>query len=131
MQASYFIYRWMARQPCSVVQNLVVNCHLMGSYSQQSHIGINVNHWYVIIVAVHIMLPFAFSRAERFNNFYNLLVVIFIKNKQIILKKKRISKTMSKRQSIFTKNFTISFSNAGKTVKLEAWRNLNLSSSKF
>ena len=34
------------------------------------------------------MLPFAFSRAERFNNFYKLLVVIVIKNKQIILKKK-------------------------------------------
>ena len=32
------------RQSCSIVQNLVLNYHLVVSYPQQYHIGINVNH---------------------------------------------------------------------------------------
>ena len=36
----------------------------MVSHSQQCHVGINVNHWYVIIISIHIMLLFAFSCAE-------------------------------------------------------------------
>ena len=34
----------MVRQACPVVQNLVVNHHLVVSYPQQCHIGINENH---------------------------------------------------------------------------------------
>ena len=39
-----FICRWMVRQSCSFVQNLVVNYYLMISYTQQCHIVINANH---------------------------------------------------------------------------------------
>ena len=49
---------------CSVVQKIVVNHHLVVFYPQQFHIGINVDHWYLIIIVIHIMLLFAFSCAE-------------------------------------------------------------------
>ena len=54
----------MLRQFCSIVQNLVRNYHLVVSYPQQCHIGINVNRWYAIAIVVHIMLFFVFSRVE-------------------------------------------------------------------
>ena len=43
-------------------QNLVVNYHLVVSYSQQCHI--RLSHRCFIIIAIHITLLFAFSRAE-------------------------------------------------------------------
>ena len=39
-----FICRWMVRQSCCFVQNLVVNYYLMISYTQQCHIVIIANH---------------------------------------------------------------------------------------
>ena len=33
------------RQSCSIAQNLVVNYHLVVSYPQQCHTGINVIHY--------------------------------------------------------------------------------------
>ena len=104
------------RQSCSIVQNLVINYHLVVSYPHQCHIGINVSHWYVIIIAIHISLLFVFSRAEDWIIFYKLLVIIVIcndQNKIIDL----MNNVMSKRHSIFNENFTIFFSNAGKTGK--------------
>ena len=62
--ARYFICRWMVRQPCSIVQNLVVNYHLVVSWNRQSHIGTNVSLWHAIIIAIHINLLFVFTRAE-------------------------------------------------------------------
>ena len=64
ISSRYFIYRLMVHQSCSIVQNLVVNYHLAVSYPQLCHIGININHWYVIIIPMHIMLPFSFFRVE-------------------------------------------------------------------
>ena len=49
--------------------NLVVNYYLMISYPHQCHIGINFGHWYGIIIAIHITLLFAFSRAEHLTVF--------------------------------------------------------------
>ena len=39
----YFSCRLMVRQLRSIVQNLVVNYHVVVSYPQEWHIGINVN----------------------------------------------------------------------------------------
>ena len=64
IRARYFICRWVMRQSCSIVQKLVVNYHLVVSYPKQCHIGIKVSHWCLIIIALHIMLLFAVSRAE-------------------------------------------------------------------
>ena len=64
LASRYFICRWIVRQSCSIVQNLIVNYHLVVSYPQLCHIGINVDHWYVIIIAIHIMLLFVDSLAE-------------------------------------------------------------------
>ena len=56
--------RWIMQRFCSIVQNPVSNYHLVDSYTQQCHIGINVDHWYVTIIAIHVMLHFAFSHTE-------------------------------------------------------------------
>ena len=64
LQQCIFIWRWMVRQFWFFVPNLVVNYHLMISYPRQCHIGINVNYWHVIIIAIHMILHFAFSRVE-------------------------------------------------------------------
>ena len=64
LKTTYFICRRIMHQSCSIVQNLVVNYHLVISYPQQCHIRININHRYVIIISSHIMLLFVFSRAE-------------------------------------------------------------------
>ena len=45
LRSKYFLSRWMVCQPCSIVQNLVVNYHLVVSYSHQCHTGINVSHY--------------------------------------------------------------------------------------
>ena len=59
------------------------------------------------------MLPFAFSRAELWVFFirYKLKLSYVLKSKRIDFK----SKIKSKRYGVFTKNFNIFFSNAGKT----------------
>ena len=62
--AGYFIWSWKVCKPCSIVQNLVVTYHLVVFYPQQCHIEISVDQWYVIIIAIRIMLLFAFSCAE-------------------------------------------------------------------
>ena len=59
------------------------------------------------------MLLFAFSRGELWRIYRSYLSYV-IKNKQI----DHINKIMSKRHDIFTETFTISFSNAGKTVNV-------------
>ena len=59
-----FICRWMMHHYCYFAQNLVVNYHLVLSYPQQRRIGINVDYWYVIIIAIHKMLLLTFSRTE-------------------------------------------------------------------
>ena len=51
-------------QSSSIVLNLVVNYYLV-IYPQQCHIGIIVSLLCVNIIAIHITLLFAFSRAER------------------------------------------------------------------
>ena len=63
-EAKYFICRWMVCKSCSIVLNLVVNYHLV-VYPQQCHIGIIVSHLCVNIIALHVTLLFAFSRAKR------------------------------------------------------------------
>ena len=40
-QGILYVHR---RQPCSLVQNLIVNFYLVVIYPQQCHIGINVGH---------------------------------------------------------------------------------------
>ena len=64
-------YTRMVLQYCSIVQNLV-NYHLVVSCLQMCHIGINVDYWCVIIIAVQIILLFAFSRTELLNDLYKL-----------------------------------------------------------
>ena len=77
----YFICRRIVRQSCSIVENLVVNYHLVVSYAQQGHIGINSNHWYVIIIPIHIML-FLHFLMQNFEWFFKLLFIITIWNKK-------------------------------------------------
>ena len=56
-----FIYRWkVVRQKPSCYY------HLVNSYPQQCRSGINVNHWYVIIIAIHIILLFTIFLAQNF-----------------------------------------------------------------
>ena len=71
-KARNFICRWMVRQSCSIVQNLVVNHHLVVSYPQQCHIGIHIDYWDVIIIAIHIMLLFCIFWCKTLNNLYKL-----------------------------------------------------------
>ena len=54
----YFTCTCVVHQTC-----YVANDHLI-SYPQQCHIGINVNHWYIIMIAIHLKSLFVFSRAE-------------------------------------------------------------------
>ena len=63
----------MVHQPYSIVQNLV--------YPQQCHIGSNVDHWRVIIIARH-KVAFCIFSCRTLNNFYKLLVIIVICNEK-------------------------------------------------
>ena len=101
MPEMYFKCRWMVRQYCSIFQNVVVNYHLVVSYPQQCHIGIDLKHCCVVVIAMHIVLLFGFVREELSD---------IMKNKRI----GHLSNVMSKRHSIFTKNFTIVLSKLGK-----------------
>ena len=65
---SYFICKWIVHQSSSIVQILVVSYHLVVSYPQQCHNGINVSQ---INVSIHITLFFAVSRAELWIIFIN------------------------------------------------------------
>ena len=56
--------------------------HLVVSYPQQCHIGINVNHWCDTIIKIHIMLLFRFSRAELWMIFINIVIIIICDEKQ-------------------------------------------------
>ena len=51
----------MMLQYCFIILNLVANYHLVVSYPQQCHIGINKDYCYIIIIPMHIILLFAFS----------------------------------------------------------------------
>ena len=80
----YFLCRWMMRQSHSFVLNLVVIYHLVISYPQQRHIGINVNDWYVILISNlnTCNVTFCIFLCRTWNNFYNLLVMIVICNEK-------------------------------------------------
>ena len=80
LKTRYFTCRRMMHQSCSIVQNLVVNYHLVISYPQQCHIRININHRYVIIIASHV--TFCIFSSRTLNNFYKLLVIIVIYNEE-------------------------------------------------
>ena len=113
----YSICRWMVPQSCSIVQYFVVNNHLVVSYPQQCHTGINVNH--LIAIAFYI-----FS-SKNLNSFQKRLIIIVIYNdKQTNLPHKQY---YIKSHGIFTENFTIFFQ---VQEKLETCRNSNLSSSR-
>ena len=49
----------------------------MVSYSQPCHIRINVNHWYVVIITIHIMLLSHFL-LQNFGLFLQAIVIIVI-----------------------------------------------------
>ena len=95
-----------------------VNYHLVVSYPQQRYIGININHWYIIIIAIYIMLLFAFSHAElSCNNFYKLLFIIFIcEEKQTHWPYKQY---YVKTARYFYQKFKHLFLNAGKTGNVQ------------
>ena len=117
----------MVHQSCSIAQNFVVNHHLVVSYHQQCHIGINVAHWYVIIITYNIAYNIAFwiFLCRTLNNFCKPLVVIVICNeKQTNWQYKQI---MSKSHGIFNVNFTIFFQIQEKP---EMCQNLNLANSR-
>lgn len=76
----YFICRWIVHQSCSIVQNLGLNYYLVVSYPQQCYTRINANHWYSIIIAIHII--FCIFSCRTLTIFYNLVVKIVIWNEK-------------------------------------------------
>ena len=110
----YFICTWIVHQSCSVVQSLVGNYHLVVSYPQQCHIGINVSRWCVIIIAIHITLPYALQRYLSF-----ALVIVICNEKVLTLQAKLFENVMI--FSLKTLPFFFQMQE-----KLEACRNPNL-----
>ena len=122
--ARHFKCRWIVHWSCSIVQNLLLNYHLVALSPQECHIGINISHWCVIIIAIHIRLLFAFSRAE--------LWIIFIScyPKLLYAKKNRSIDLTSNILSKHHRNFTPKIRNAGKTGKVPEFK-FNIFSNTF
>ena len=71
----------MVRQSRRIVQNLVVNYHLVISYPQQCHTGVNVSHGCHYNRNTH-NVAFCIFSYITLNNFHKLLVIIVICNEK-------------------------------------------------
>ena len=71
--ARFFICRLMVSLDWRFVQNFALNYHSVVSYPRQCHIGINVNHPEVNIIAIHIMFTVCIFSCTILNDFYNFI----------------------------------------------------------
>ena len=91
-------YEWHASL-ASIFQNLVVDYPLVVSYNQQCQIETNVNYLCAIIISIQLLLSYASSCAKLWINLITL----------------SHNCHMSKCHGVFTKIFTIFFSNVDQT----------------
>ena len=115
IKTGYFICRLIVRQSCSIVQNPVVNYHLVVSYPQQFHIGIKVSHWCAIIIVIYKTLLFAFSRAEHW-----IIFISYSHNCHMYRKTKSLTLQAMLCQNVtlfLPKTLPSCFSNVGKNWK--------------
>ena len=105
----YSIRRWMVPQSCSIVQYVVVNNHLVVSYPQRCHTGINVNH--LIAIAFYI-----FSSKNLNSSQKRLIIIVIYNDKQTNLPHKQYYVKTSR---CFYRKLYHLFSSAGKTGNMQ------------